>query len=406
MRGYRHSIAAAMLLATVTCVAAAADRPQTQPASLGLTVDDNGVLLKDGRPYRGIGINYFGAFYDTVRPGGKPDYIEGFRILAEQKAPFVRFAASPFWPKHWDLYLTDKAEYFRRFDAVVAEAAKRNVGLIPSIFWHQSSVSDIVGEPRDQWGHPTSKTHEFMRTYTREVVTRYRNSPAIWAWEFGNEFNLAADLPNAAKNRPKIHPKLGTPTTRSARDDIAGTVVAGAHREFAKIVRQLDPHRAILSGASRPRPSAWHNAHRGTWDVDTRDQFTLMLFRDNPDPMDMLSIHVYPRPKKTVFPDKADMDELIRVAMQASRRFKKPLFIGEFGANSQQWPTDHRKRIEGLFASIERHHVPLAAVWVFGYPPQDETHNIRVDNERAYIFELIREANRKMQASVGGAAGL
>jgi len=124
-----------------------------------------------------------------------------------------------------------------------------------------------------------------------------------------------------------------------------------------------------------------------------------MLLRDSPDPMDMLSIHVYPRPNQKVFPDNADMDELIRVAMAASRRFKKLLFIGEFGANSQQWPTDHRKRIEELFASIERHNVPLAAVWVFGYPPQDDTHNIRVDNERAYIFELIRRANRKMQAA-------
>ena len=88
--------------------------------------------------------------------------------------------------------------------------------------------------------------------------------------------------------------------------------------------------------------------------------------------------------------------------MAASRKIEKPLFMGEFGASSTLWPVTHRQQVEGLFASIERHRVPLSAVWVFGYPPQDDSFNIRIDNERGYIFELIREANRKMQPSSGG----
>ncbi len=78
-------------------------------------------------------------------------------------------------------------------------------------------MPDLVGEPMDQWGNPESKVHEWMREYVREVVTRYRYSPAIWAWEMGNEFGLQASLPNAASHRAPIWPDLETATSRSER---------------------------------------------------------------------------------------------------------------------------------------------------------------------------------------------
>ena len=62
-----------------------------------------------------------------------------------------------------------------------------------------------------------------MRTYIREVVSRYVNSPAIWGWEFGNEYNLPADLPNAADHRPPIVTSpVNTITVRAydAKDDL------------------------------------------------------------------------------------------------------------------------------------------------------------------------------------------
>ncbi|MFW6145915.1 MAG: cellulase family glycosylhydrolase [Planctomycetota bacterium] len=387
-----------LLALCLTAPPAGGTPPATQPARPGLTVSDDGILLRDGQPYRGVGINYFGAFYDIVRPGGNGRYVKGFQILADHDVPFIRFAATPFWPKHYELYLANKAEYFRRFDALVDEAERRGIGLIPSLFWNQMSVCDVVGEPRSAWGDPGSKTLGFMRRYTREVVTRYRDRKAIWAWEFGNEFNLPADLPNAPRHRPKVNVPLGTPATRSADDDITGEVIVTAFTEFATLVRQLDPHRPILSGNSRPRPYAWHNAHEGSWVTDTRAQFAAMLRRDNPDPMDMLSIHLYARPKQSFFPDEADEAELIRAAMAASRELRKPLFIGEFGASRKLWSGRERPRNEALLAAIERYEVPLAAVWVFDYPPQDGQFNIWPENDLAYILDLLRAANRRLSA--------
>jgi hypothetical protein len=54
-----------------------------------------------------------------------------------------------------------------------------------------------------------------MRNYVREVVTRYRDNPTIWAWELGNEFSLHANLPNAKDHRPKVHHPLSRVAPRS-----------------------------------------------------------------------------------------------------------------------------------------------------------------------------------------------
>ncbi len=362
----------------------------------GLTVGPEGTLLKDGKPYRGMGINYFSAFYDALQRPAEPGYRRGFRTLAERGIPFVRFAATAFWPGHMELYLDDREAYFEKFDALVRAAEGAGVGLIPSMFWHAAMVPDLVGEPRGEWGNPGSKTRRFMRTYTEEVVTRYRDSPAIWGWEFGNEYNLAADLPNAARHRPPTHPALGTPETRTERDDLTGEMIVDAFIDFARTVRRFDRHRALFSGNSRPRPSAYHNWTEGSWTIDTREQFARMLQRDNPDPIDTLTIHLYAGAEGQYFPDRAGLREIVRVATHASRAAGKPLFVGEFGASRQLSEAVERQKIRQLIDIIEQLQVPLSAVWVFELPRQEGTHNITADNGRSYILNLIARANARM----------
>ena len=193
---------------------------------------------------------------------------------------------------------------------------------VPSLFWQLSTVPDLVGEPVNRWGNPESLTHEFMRRYTKDVVTRYLRSPAIWAWEFGNEYNLPADLPNASDHRPPIVPALGTPTTRSAEDDLTHAQMRTALRVFAEEVRKIDKHRAILSGNAFPRVSAWHQESGKSWTRDTSDQFADMLGLDNPSPIDTLTVRAY---------DAKDDLGRLSSAIALSRGLKKPLFVGEFG---------------------------------------------------------------------------
>ena len=112
----------------------------------------------------------------------------------------------------------------------------------------------------------------FMRDYVRQMVRRYRDSPALWAWEFGNEYNLAADLPNASEHRPPVWPNLGTAPSRSARDDMTHEAIRTAFTAFAKEVRKHDSWRPITSGNAFPRPSAWHQMREHSWTQDTPEQ--------------------------------------------------------------------------------------------------------------------------------------
>lgn len=391
---YRRDLILACLLAVFLTGQA------TQSASaetLGLYVE-NGVLMKDGKPFRGIGVNYFDAFSRTLEDPEDTSYGQGFNTLRTTYGiPFVRFMACGFWPNDWSLYQTDKARYFALMDAFVKEAEKQQIGLIPSLFWYYSTVPDLVGEPMDQWGNPQSETHRFMRTYVNEVVGRYKHSPAIWAWEFGNEYRLGIDLPGPEQGVARVVPKLGTPEQRTPRDKMARKYVDVAQQEFAQAVRAIDPHRLLGTGDAIPRSSAYHLKTSGEWTADTRAEWTDMLRRDNLDPFGCISIHAYPLYDRTYFPEKADLHELLRVCNNTAQAAGKPLFLGEFGASHELDETEERKFFQTFLDAIEELNIPLAAAWVYDFPQQKLTYSITATNKRAYMLEALRDANQRIQ---------
>ena len=360
-----------MLLAAVLVTVA-------QGAPLGLTVQD-GVLQKDGKAYRGVGINYFDCFLRTLANGTNTSYDAGFQTLADYHIPFARFCATGFWPRDMQLYRTDRAEYFRRLDGIVKSAEKHGVGLIPSLFWHTSCVPDLVGEPVGEWANPKSKTCAWMREYVREVVTRYKDSPALWAWEYGNEYSLAANLPNAKDHRAPVHPTLGTATSRSERDDLTFAMTRAAFTEFAKAVREHDAHRLIVTGDSFPRLSAWHQEHEGKWTHDTKAQFQEMLRKVNPDPVSGIGLHAY-----------EDDDQRFAWALEVARELKKPVFVGEFGAQNAT-PAQVAK-FHRLLKAITDSGIPLAALWVFELKQQPDF-TVVPGGARAYQLEALRDWN-------------
>src|SRR3954447_473467 len=81
-----------LLLSAFSCAAAA------------LTVAPDGTLLRDGVPYRALGVNYFDGFTRTLHDAGRTNYDAGFAELARRKIPFARFCAGGFWPSDWALY--------------------------------------------------------------------------------------------------------------------------------------------------------------------------------------------------------------------------------------------------------------------------------------------------------------
>jgi hypothetical protein len=375
-------------------------KPDNGQSNPGLYVR-GGVLLSKGKPFRAFGVNYFNAFYRTIKNPKDKSYKKGFAVLKKQNIPCFRFMASGYWPVDFKLYLEDKKQYFSLLDEFVKEAEKHKLGLIPSLFWYYAAVPDLVGESMNQWGNSKSKTNQFMRTYTREFVSRYKDSPAIWAWEFGNEYSLHVDLPNAAQHRPKVHPELGTAKSRSENDDLTHKNLGVALEEFAKEIRKLDKNRLIMTGNAIPRASAWHMSHNKSWDLDSKKQYRQILLRDNPDPFNSLSIHWYPGlnskgQAKRFAGQKLGVAGVLKASMTIAKQAGKPLIVGEFGI-SQNDGTDKvvRSRFLDLMKAIDKSGVPLALLWVFDFSAQDTDWNVTAMNERAYQLQLIGKLNRR-----------
>ena len=393
-------MAAKPLVARTAALAAFVLAAAFTARAAGLTVDADGTLRKDGHPYRGIGINYFSALSRNLADADDTSYREGFAELSRRGIPFIRFMAGGFWPNDWKLYFDDREAYFRRFEAFVEAAEEYGIGLVPSLLWHIPAAPDLMGEPQGKWGDPSSKTVAFMREYVGAVVERYADSPAIWAWELGNEYNLAADLPNAADHRPQIVPRLGTPTSRSEADDVTHDMIVTAFTEFAKEVRRHDAHRLITTGNSIPRPAAHHMRIELSWTHDTRDEFTANLLAVTPEPVNMISIHVYPHARKR-FGGTASYEEILSLAMATARKTGKVLFVGEFGASDTEEAGGikaARKDNEALLDAIMNTDVPLAALWVFDLPMQESFINVTPTNHRAYLLDALEEANRALGA--------
>ena len=378
--------------------------PISEDSYPGLSVSPTGQLLLNGEPFYGIGVNYFNAFTRTLEQGKENDksYEIGFAYLKERNIPFIRFSLNGYWPRDWDTYKNNPDRFYKNLDAFVKAAEEYGIGLIPSFFWHNPTVPDLVGESVNQWGNINSKTNELARKFTKEIVVRYRESQAIWGWELGNEFNLLVDLPGDDSNLPPVVPSLGTPTYRTKEDKLSTSDLLVMLKSFANEIRKYDHSRIIISGNAIPRPAAWHLKQNRQWTTDTKEQFIQMLGVQNMDPVDNLSVHIYPSASdEAYFSDgKVDIDGIIKACMDASRQLKKPLFVGEWGAQEVLYGSETPNKFKVILSSIEENQVPLSAMWVFDYPPHDidEGINVSPDNgRREYMLQEIKEANIRLK---------
>ena len=353
--------------------------------SLGLSVR-NGVLTRNKQPYRGIGANYNTLFGRLLQNKDDTSSLDNLARLAKAGIPFVRFRACGFGPENYQLYLQNRAEYFRRMDLVVHCAEDNNIGLIPSLFWRLATVSEVVGESRDQLGNPNSRARQFIRQYTREVASRYNNSPAIWGWEFGNEANLGVDLSNGSARNGRRGQLFGS--YQSDGNQLSSEQLRTVYASFAQTIRGIDGYRIVESGTGMSRPAAWHMA-RGQPGRDNAEQSFSSLLNLTPDPMDMISVHVYEKAKSN-YPGAQSTADVLRLLTRAAAAAGKPLFVGEF-------PVRDPAQTQEFIQAIEAARVPLSAFWVFDLPQQEATMNVSFSNQRASAIDLIAKANRVLQ---------
>ena len=378
------------------------------------SVNGSPVLLK------AFGVNYYDAFLRYIRNSADTSFIEGFQYLSEHHIPVARVLAAGFWPNDWKLYFSDPQEYFRRLDFFISKAEQYNIGLILDLFWAVRTVGELVDDAVDagmlipytdfepnsplnidingnetyaeytrDLGRTNSGSNALITRYTKEIVSRYAGSPAIWGWEFGNEYNLGVDHPNLSLMRSNRLPGTGMTLTNTTPDfvelpewtgpdDLTRADVLAAKENFARTVRSIDSWRMIISGDSCPRISAYRNWTEHKWTpFDTRSEMAQVLPVDNPAPMDTICVHLYssnPSNAPAVwFPTDSPItnqwggpyDELIGYFAEESRKAGRPLIIGEWGTIGDGTTDDEKETFHQFMQALIDSDVQLSLLWTF-----------------------------------------
>ncbi|HEV7302471.1 MAG TPA: hypothetical protein VGN72_24240 [Tepidisphaeraceae bacterium] len=389
------------------------------PASAAPLSVVDGEFRRDGVAYRGFGVNYYDAFLRTLRDGANTSYDAGFAALGARDIPFARLNLGGFYANDLQLYRDDKPEYFRRMDGVIASAESHGVDLVPSLFWNRFALPDLVGESGNAWGNATSQTRTLARQYATDVITRYKDSSAILMWEFGNEFNLAQDLPTQDANAG-VNVAQGTPAQRTAADKISSDAVRAAIAEFAGIARSIDPGRATTTGHSVSRPAQFELRQSNTFVRDTAAEFRQITIDDHA-AVDAISVHAYHhallgnnRDQQTAasarFADapNSGYTAVLAQLVAAADASGKSLFLGEFGvADTFDFPipddgnpsNDTEQRLRVLLDAYVAADVPMAALWVYDSNNAESTQlgfNVTATNSRSYQLDLLQEYNTRI----------
>ena len=365
-----------------------------------LTVSKDNVFLLDGRKAYSHGINYPNAFSNLTLsseaslPAKEKKFIADLELFKAYNIPFFRTQISGYWPLNWNLYLTDKEEFFERLDFLVSESEKRNIGVIFTFLSSQFSIPDIMKEPVSKWGDRNSDTRDFFKKFTLEIVLRYKDSRAVWAWEFAENFLYLCDLPGSENGLFPVSEKMGTPSERTLKDKITRKMIYPVLEEFCKTIRSLDKIRPIFLGDRFPRRSAFNNIN-GRWSTDTPQVRERLMIKDNSE-FDALSVHLFNNADLIkLYGEKETFESLLKFSLKAAKKARKPLFLGEWGwsndsAKSEYFFTD--KAFEEALLAIEKLKPQLTAFWVYdlSYQPVNSTSATK----NTYVLEALKKLNK------------
>ena len=365
-----------------------AEPREVKENAMGFTVDGNGTVLLAGKPFYGFGVNVFSLVTREVETCTS-DYKNQLDLLKECGIPFVRINLGGYWPSYYEAFDKDPAAMLATIRKIVDYAEEVHVGLVCSLLWHDAAIPTHVGEKRSAMGNPDSRTVKYAKDYVTAVVREFVDSPAVWAWEIGNEYNLDADLCD-----PELKNWLPAGFGIEENADGYDYYTSGEMRvflaEIAKAIRAVDPDRMISSGHSEMRAysKALHNAglkadpgtHVWTvaFDTDSDEDFVYMNSMAAPNPIDCVSFHLQlcaqnadgePEYIRSLYRfGRSDVTPLqyFRIYARTAKQLKKACFFGEFG-DYLELENDERTPEEfgNLLSWIRDAGIQIACSWQF-----------------------------------------
>lgn len=399
---------------------------QEKPEHLGLYAAEDGTLMKDGKPFYGVGVNYFGLINGNMKNHWDvSSSLRSLETLASYDVRVIRFNLAVYWGRDWKYVIDEEESYFNAVDAVVEKAEELNIGLIPCIFW--GCVPDYYSEPLGT-GYKTDKTKtmKFIESFTEKVVRRYADSSALYAWEYSNETLLSCDWMELSTLEGQVRPD-GTP--RDKNDLLSSEYYKTALALFSETVTRCDPyHRIIGSGDAEYRESAYNLAHGRGWQKDTQAEHEEMIDYINED-MTAISFHKYTSfgAKSIENPQKVapylgyydDWSGFMRYFIAQGKRTKKAVYLGETGfdyrdAAERMSVENIRLMTKTILGAAVEEGMPLTLLWNYDerskFVESDFSDHSKGGTEYSWnetwdkgkaILEEIRNANGALDEKYG-----
>jgi len=275
-----------------------------QPLGLHYDSSVKSTMTLNGKEFYGMGVNYFSIMNDaTPQAGFNPTTAcENLELLASYNVKAIRFRFMPFYDREYGSFYNYYGQFIQYFDTIVAKAEEVGIGLVPSIYFTNAYVNLFDEGDAIALRDNNSKTFKFLEAFTTFFVNRYAESPAIFIWEFGNEFNLAADNGLPVDELPAGSSREKATWTE---DKMTTETLNEFYKDWQKIIRDADPYdRLIGTGDAAMRPAAYHlwkksvtshsdASYGADWTEDTFEEQCLATSRFNPNGMNAISMHVY-----------------------------------------------------------------------------------------------------------------
>ena len=338
---------------------------------------DQRLLTLAGKPLYISGVNCYNLFLqcfekDSMRT---TEMEETVKVLARQEVPVVRFSCGPYYATQMNWYTDYRNEYMADLERLASLCDENHILLIPSFFWNSACVPAFKGEELAAWGDKTSGTYSFMVSYTEDIVNALKDHKCVAAWEFGNEFNLQADIESE-----------GFPPLPAAA---VGTAAQG----FGETVRAHDPHgRLVLSGYSVMRNSQWNLEKKNGWVLDTFDQYVEITGVMTPDSVDGMSEHIYEEKRAFEGIGELDRESQLAKAKEAAARLGKVYYVGEFtGPKTAMGDTT---LLKSHFSAYHNQGIQLSLIWNYALRGDVEW-SFKEGDYDDIAFRLIREFNNQ-----------
>jgi len=404
-------------------------------------------IFKDGAPFRHIGCNHFSLFMREFINFGVPNtgLANDVTAMAAAGIKVIRVAFGFYDYAGWrDYYYNAQPAYWAKVDQVMDAIAGAGLMVIANMGWSPRAFSQLTYlstgatlAPR-LMSDKTSPAYTLMEGYLTAFVQRYRNHPAVAAWEFGNEnsvslgneFRAEWPLDGTGTDGGGTALPYGTPggggtnwgTKPEGGNYAAADKMSNAdYQRWCGYLREIcyrnDPWgRMVLSGdamgnafaVTTRRANSLANDSRADWNgrPDTGGM-SWLAYREAE--FTAICNHIYPlatdTSKTAFFSDGVrTYGQHIADSKGWADAVDKPLVLEEFGATQYGSPVDpvstgsavlEAANFNAALSGIVASDVPLALVWNWGgalgpveWQKWDITHA-----SRAYQLQAIQAVN-------------